>query len=462
MKRASINISDLFDLPGAVIYNPDEFKSCGSVSIDSRTIKKNTLFVAIKGQNFDGHNFVEQAVKSGANAVVIDSRNLKKFKGINITIITVPDTIKAYGQIANIWRRKLGAKIISITGSNGKTTTKDILAELLQSKYKVVKTISNNNNHIGVPLTILSAKSGTEVIVLEHGTNHFGEIEYTSEIAKPDIAIITNIGESHLEFLIDKSGVYNEKAKLFDACIANNGTVVINSDDPIIKKNLKKNTKKISYGSNGNPDYKGKILRYNDYGQLVLEITSGEKSNEFVLPLYGKSNAQNFLAAYTIADMMGVSKTAIQKVTKKITSPKGRLNLFVFNNSLLVDDTYNSNPVSVKAAIDVIKNIKVYNHSLLILGDMFELGERAIEFHKHLAEDVKNIKRVRVATIGKLMKNLADELQKNSIDSVHFNTKKQLEKFLLATDLTNYKILVKGSRGMKMEQFVELIKTKAA
>ncbi len=462
MSKLAITISDLFDLTGAVIYNPDEYKPTTSVSIDSRQSGKNILFVAIKGDRFDGHKFVKDAVKNGAAAVVVNKRYYKNLDQIKVPIITVPNTITAFGELANVWRRKLGAKVISITGSNGKTGTKDILAELLSAKYKVVKTSANNNNHIGVPLTILSAKAGTEMLVLEHGTNHFGEIEYTARIAQPDVALITNIGESHLEFLVDTKGVYKEKSKLIDVCIENNGTIVCNMNDKMLRKETRKITRRITYGFGTKSEFNGKILGYDDYGKTELAITSGKLGFNFVLPLYGEPNAQNFLAAFSVARRLGVSKSLLAKSVKKLNAPKGRLSVSSAGGNILIDDTYNSNPASMKAAIKLVKTIKVYKQSLIVLGDMFELGRDSKKMHRELAREIKPIKNTKVLCLGTMMKYLNQELRKLKIESEYFNTRKQLAEYLGKLELKNFKILVKGSRGMKMEEFAELIKSKAA
>ncbi|MDP3442545.1 MAG: UDP-N-acetylmuramoyl-tripeptide--D-alanyl-D-alanine ligase, partial [Ignavibacteria bacterium] len=231
MGKLTITLEDIFNIPGAEIYNPDLFKPLSKIFIDSRKVEKNSIFVAIKGENFDGHNFVLEALKKGARAIVINKNRISKFRSIELPLITVPDTTIALGEIANIYRKKLDTKIVSITGSNGKTSTKDILAILLAEKFNVVKTEANNNNHIGVPLTILKADSNTDLLVIEHGTNHFGEIPYSSRIAEPDYSIITNIGDSHLEFLKDRDGVLKEKSALFTETIKNNGLVFINNDD---------------------------------------------------------------------------------------------------------------------------------------------------------------------------------------------------------------------------------------
>ncbi|NCS87156.1 MAG: UDP-N-acetylmuramoyl-tripeptide--D-alanyl-D-alanine ligase, partial [Ignavibacteria bacterium] len=204
MKKITITLNDIFQLPSAVIYNPDNFKPFSAVTIDSRNVPANSLFVAIKGEKFDGHKFIKDAVNKGAAAILINEKMLNKIDDVNTVIITVNDTTTALGNLAKIWRSKLSTKIIAITGSNGKTSTKEILALLLSEKYKVNKTLVNNNNHIGVPLTLFATSNKHDLLVLELGTNHFGETKYSAGISKPDYALITNIGNSHLEFLKNK------------------------------------------------------------------------------------------------------------------------------------------------------------------------------------------------------------------------------------------------------------------
>ena len=228
MKKVQLNIEDLFNIPTAVIYEPDKMKKINYVSIDSRKIKPDTLFIAIKGNHFDGHNFVKDAIKKGASAILINEKRLNHFDNVKVPVVTVKDTELALGEIAKVWRKKLNAKIIGITGSSGKTTVKDMLSEMLSYKYRVNKTEANNNNHIGVPLTILNTNETHQVLIAELGTNHFGEIPYTASILSPDYSLITNIGDSHLEFLKTKNGVWKEKSFLFEETIKNGGKVFLN------------------------------------------------------------------------------------------------------------------------------------------------------------------------------------------------------------------------------------------
>lgn len=450
-----ITLQDIFNIPTAVIYYPDKYVSVTSVSIDTRTIKKNSIFVAINGQNFDGHNYVHEAIKKGAKAIVVSSRKLNNFEDVTVPIISVRNTTEAYAELGKIWRKKLSAKVISITGSNGKTTTKEIVAHLLSQKFKVHKTYSNNNNQIGVPLTILSAPVDSDFLVLEHGTNHFGEIKFTAKSALPDFALITNIGNSHTKYLESKEKILVEKSELFNH-LNDNGIVFINNDDPLIRK-IKKNYKNtITYGFNGKPNVKGRIIDGTRYAAEKILIDGFGKKIESEIPLLGKANMQNYLAAVTIALKAGVSKSDIIKATKTLKPSKGRMEIKEFKNFTLVDDTYNANPESVKSAIEVLQKYKSRSKRIILLGDMFELGADSDKLHTKLVTDLEKIKNLSVYTIGKETKKISENLKKVT-EKKHFKTRVQFSKFLGEIDLTDAVILVKGSRGMKMEDFAEVI-----
>lgn len=457
MGKIKITLEDLFNLTGSVIYNPDNYEPLSIVEIDSRKVNSPCLFFAIKGEKFDGHSFIDEAIKKGAKAVVINKNKLRKFNSLDIPFITVPDTIKAYGELANKWRNKLNAKVISITGSNGKTTTKEMTATLLEEKFSVVKSEANNNNHIGVPLTIFSADEKCEMLVLEHGTNHIGEIPYSAKIAQPDYALITNIGDSHIEFLKNREEVYKEKSALFDEANQKGGFIFINLDDPLIKKNKNKYTNVVTYGFNKKADVRGKILKYDDLGRVNMLIEHNNNSFDITLPVYGQSNANNFLAAVSIALKAGVSEEDIVNASKKLKPVHGRLEVKELNEIILIDDTYNASPASVNAAYDFLKKIKRYKKKIIILGDMFELGKQAPKFHRELANGIEQRKNLMVLTIGNLMKHLYKELKKKKIKAIHFETRESLKLYLQYEEIENSVILIKGSRGMKMEEFVNII-----
>jgi len=283
-----LTIDDLFELPNAAVYNSESYKPVSAVSIDSRNISKNSLFVAINGDKFDGHNFIADALKSGASAVIINESKPEKFKDLKIPVVTVKDTKTALGDLAKVWRSKLSAKIIAITGSAGKTTTKEMLASILSEKYKVNKTSGNNNNHIGVPLTLFETNNNYDYLILELGTNHFGEIAYTAKIAQPDYALITNIGNSHLEYLKNKKGVLTEKVALFEAAAARGGFVFINNDDILISKTMLDYPKRITFGFESVSDVKGLIGSYNEEGMPVIEVSYRDVKIQQQFNLYGE------------------------------------------------------------------------------------------------------------------------------------------------------------------------------
>jgi len=456
-----LNIEDIFNIPDAVIYDPDKLKSIEHVSIDSRQIGKNTLFIAIKGERFDGHDFIRSAIRNGAKAVMINKNVLKNFDDIKVPIVTVKNTTDALGDTARIWRGKLKAKVIGITGSSGKTTIKNMLTEIISEKYSVNKTEANNNNHIGVPLTILNTNTNHQVLVAELGTNHFGEIPYTAEILSPDYALITNIGDSHLEYLKNRNGVWKEKSSLFNSTIENGGKVFLNYDDPIIKAKHSKKGRQVSYGFNGKVDVKGKIIFFNDDGLPVIDIINNKKNSSFNLPVHGEQTAKNFLACCAIAFELGFSAEQIRKSLKKMKATPGRLSVQKFKNFILIDDTYNANPDSTQAAIRLVKRIKTFDRKILFLGDMLELGQKSIMLHKQLEKVINESEINEVYLIGPKMLHLSKQLVKKNIVVKHFPNRTSLLNQIKKMSFDKSVILVKGSRGMKMEEFLSEIKLKS-
>jgi len=466
MDKVKLTLEDVFEIPGAEIFNPGSFKSLNYVSIDSRNIKKNSLFVALKGKRLDAHNFIRDAVKNGAAAVVINKNRINDFDDLNIPVITVKNTTKALGDIARIWRSKLKTKVIGITGSTGKTSTKEMLATILGQRFKVNKTAANNNNHIGVPLTLLDTNNQHEVLVAELGTNHFGEIAYTASIVQPDYAIITNIGDSHLEYLVNRKGVLKEKLALFEAAALRNGTLFINNDDKYLKNVLKKYPAKVSFSvvedknSAANADVTGKIAGYTEDGKAKIELRYKTKSIKDVLPVYGEQGVKNLVACAAIAFKLGMTKDEILSGIKKLKAADKRLNVKNGKKYLLIDDTYNANPESMKAALNLLGNITKYSRKVAVIGDMFELGDESAAKHKGLASIVKKNRIDEVYTIGKYTKYLAEQLKNVKMQSKHFNSRNSLATYLEKLNMNDSVVLVKGSRGMKMEEFVKIILNK--
>jgi len=460
MSTLRITLKDLFNLSGSEIVNPDSYKAVSNVTIDSRKIEKGSLFIAIKGEKFDGHDFVRDVIKNGASAVVIEKKKYSQFDDIEVPLVLVDDTIKALGELAKVWRSKLKAKVISLTGSAGKTTTKDMIAALLSEKFKVNKTMANNNNHIGVPLTILSTTNSHKALVLEHGSNHFGEIAYTAEIAKPDYALITNIGNSHLEFLKNKKGVLKEKVSLFETTKKRNRILFINKDDKLLSDLYKNYKKKITYGTRKKSNVNGKILSYTDDGKPIVELRYEGKKIKTEFNLYGEQSFKNLLAASSVAFKLGLNEKQILNGIKKLSPLYKRLNVTRYSDFILIDDTYNANPDSMKSSLELLSQIKILKKKIAVLGDMFELGDTSEKHHKNLAPVIKKNKIDEVYTIGKMMKVLNKELQGSGIEKKYFSSRDSLSDFISMTDFSDSVILVKGSRGMKMEEFVQKIKEK--
>ena len=459
MKKLCLTIEDFFQLKGAVLYDAEKIKSITKVSIDSRVVPVGSLFIAIKGDKFDGHDFVIDAVKKGASVVLINADKLSSLENINMPIVTVSDTTSALGELAAIWRKKLRTKIIGITGSAGKTTTKEMIFTLLSGKFKVNKTIGNNNNHIGVPLTLLSTTNRHDYLILELGTNHFGEIKYTADMAKPDYAVITNIGNSHLEFLKNRKGVFEEKAALLNVTTSNDGTLFINNDDSFLVNADKSYMKRITFGFEKKSDVKGRIKGYTNDGMPIIAISYKGKNSDFEIPLCGEQSAKNFLAAVATSLKLGIRSEEIRKGLKKLQPADKRLNVQNLRNFILINDTYNANPESMEMSLQLLSQIRKYKNHIAILGDMFELGDESKVLHEKLASVCIKNKIDFVYTIGKFMKYLNIKLKSKNIEALHFNDRESLKKFLTNESFANSVILVKGSRGMKMEEFVDIIKT---
>lgn len=442
------------------IVNSDEKTVFNSVVIDSRKVIPGSLFIAVKGERFDGHDFIPEALARGASGIVVKKSRISEFSGNKVIVIGVPDTENALGFIAGEWRKHLNAKVIGITGSNGKTTTKDMLAAILKVSHNVIATTANNNNHIGVPLTILEATKETEFLVCEIGTNHPGEIRYSSLIAQPDLALITNIGDSHLEYLKDRKGVRQEKENLFAVTFDRGGFICVNLDDPFLGRLVSKFPGAITISMKNEADVTGKLLTYTETGLPILRISSENESVKVELQLFGKNNAQNALAAASLAIKCGIPLEEIKKGLESLKPPKGRMNRYTLDGFDLIDDTYNANPASMKSAFESMGRDLIHEKRVVILGDMFELGEKSRERHESLARRLQTARVKHAFLIGTNMRHLFNALKGSKITAEHFKTKEDLINSLSNYDFRNSLVLVKGSRGMEMETIVKFLKEK--
>lgn len=453
-----ILISDIKKLNGVEIINQKLFKKISDVSIDSRKLKTGDLFFAIKGENFDGHDFIDEVISKGASAVVIEKKYLEKFKDKNYPLVVVEDTTKALGELARIYRDKFDVKVIGLTGSNGKTTTKEMIAEILSQKFKTLKSEGNLNNNFGVPLNLFRLQKSHEVAVIEMGINHFGEMGALCEIANPDFGLVTNIGTAHIEFLKSREGIAEEKGKLFKYLIRKNGFGFINSDEKLIKEQAKGLKRKLTFGFSSKADVRGKIISLNNLAQPVLKVTYRSKSVVINLPTFGIHTAQNALSAAAVGLKFGVSLKKIKSALEAFKSYDKRMQVIEIDGYTIINDTYNASPESMKMAIQTMSMMKGYFQKVAVLGDMLELGEFSEKFHRELANYLKENGIQKVFFFGEFTKSSFEEALKLECDAKHFDDKKQIADEIKKTIPEGSLILLKGSRKMKMEEIIEYLK----
>lgn len=428
------------------------------VSMNTKTIETGNLFIPLKGERRDGHEFVEQAIEQGASASLWqkDVPN----PPTHLPIIIVEDTLLALQELARSYRNELDMKVVAVTGSNGKTTTKDILAQLLSLRYNVQKTQGNYNNHIGLPLTILALKPDTEVAVLEMGMSNFGEIQFLSKLAKPDAAIITNIGEAHLQELGSRAGIAKAKMEILDG-LKDEGLFVFPGDESLIRDELKRKETPWVLATFGRTST-------NDLYPVKIEVTRVGSSFQinrsditFQLPVLGEYNVLNALAAMTVAYYWGIPYEQMNQAFSQIKLTKMRMEISrgIFGSQIL-NDAYNASPTSMKAVVDLVSQLSGFTKKIVVLGDMLELGPKEKEFHLEIGEYLDPEKICYVYTYGKLGKWIADGAKKKFPETRVFSflDKMELVDHLRQNIDEQTFVLVKASRSMKMEEVVEAIK----
>ncbi len=425
-----------------------------SVGADSRHIVQDQLFVALKGENFDGHSFAAQALKLGAAAVMVSNNDTDAEPAI-----VVKDTYQALGELAAYWRNKFTIPLAAITGSNGKTTVKEMLASILRAASGnaelVLATEGNLNNHIGLPLTLLKLRAKHRYAVAEMGMNHTGEISYLSNIGKPTVALINNAGSAHIGELGSFEAIAKAKGEIFEGLIAD-GVAIINADDVFapLWKNLVGTRKTITFGLKNPADVTASYQLQPD--SSLLDITTPQGAMSVHLPTPGLHNVMNALAATATALGMGATLNNIAEGLVSYAGVKGRLqHLTGLKGVLVVDDTYNANPMSMKAAIDVLTAKP--GEKLLVLGDMGELGSDAAELHAEIGRYAKTAGVDALFTLGNLSIEMAHAF---GVGAKHYQSVEALTADLIAEMHPNSTVLVKGSRFMAMERVVNEITNK--
>jgi UDP-N-acetylmuramoyl-tripeptide--D-alanyl-D-alanine ligase len=457
-----ISVKDLNAMQSAEIRNAESLnkRTAKGVSTDSRSVGKDEIFFALRGDKFDAHNFIDDVIQRNVAGVVVNKewaeQQNEKILSMNCVCVTVPDTTSALGELATIYRRKFDIPIIAVGGSNGKTTTKEMITAVLKSKYNVLSTEGNLNNHIGVPQTLFRLTRDHDAAVVELGTNHFGEMKYLCSIAEPTHGVITNIGKEHLEFFGDEEGVAREEKELFLFLDKNNGCAFINSDDSFLDSERKKMKKSVSYGRNSKADIRAKKIETNELGQSRFHCVWPKKGKSLsvTLSVPGDHNVTNALAAISIGLKLKVKEKKIAAALLNFSSASKRMEVLSHNGIIILNDTYNSNPDSVMAALKTLMSFKTSGRTYVVLGDMRELGESSKREHTNIGVVASEMKFSKLFTFGPFSKYTAEAFGQYA---AHFESKEELggelKKVLQSGDV----VLIKGSRGMKMEDVVSQI-----
>jgi len=404
-----------------------------NICTDSRKVKSNSIFFAIKGEKFNGNKFAKEALKKGCEYAIVD----EEIDDRNERVILVEDCLQTLQKLASLHRKKLSIPIIGITGSNGKTTSKELIYSVLSTKYNTHATKGNLNNHIGVPLSILEICEKTEISIIEMGANHIKEISLLSNIAKPNYGIITNIGKAHLKGFGSIDGVIKAKGELYENIKLNNHQIFLNNDDNLLKK-ISQNINKITYGSYG--DISGKLLESNLYAKVLYDKT------EINSKLIGDYQFHNIMLAISIGKHFNVSTNNIKKAIESYIPNNNRSEIIKTSKNTIILDAYNANPTSMREMIISFSRKKLKN-KICILGDMFELGDYSYTSHKEIIK-LANELNIKTYYIG-------EEFKKVSNDS--FISRKDFEVFLSTKNLSNKTILIKGSRGVELEKLVKYL-----
>ena len=458
MKRLSVQ--EIIKAVDGILLFGNERDVVENISTDSRTIESDDMFFAITGDIFDGHDYIENVVNKGCKAIVVSSSEKLTESIKDINIILVSDTLKAYQDLAKYYRQLIDPIVIGVTGSVGKTSLKDMLYVISNDYYNTVCSFENENNHMGVPKTIFRMEENTEVLILEMGMNHKGEIRRLTEIGRPNIAGITNVGLSHIENFIDQNGIYEAKMEISDFFSEKN-TLVVMGDDQYLKKTHKdKDYEVISVGTSQENDYVAEGARYIDDTHITFLIDYDKGVERFTLPIAGLYNSTTAGLATAIMSKLNISVSNCAHSLKKLKITPHRLQLIVRGNIKIIDDTYNASPASMTSAIEYLSAIQG-SRKICVLADMKELGGKSVRLHRELGHEISKVDIDYLFTVGELGREIAESAKKNMNENKIFSFEdiasctEMIKKIIKEGD----GILVKGSHSMGMEKVVsELVK----
>lgn len=422
------------------------YKQFPSISTDTRNIKESSIFFALKGANFNGNTFASQALESGARYVVVDEEEFVKGE----QYILVDDVLKSLQELALHHRKQLTIPVVGITGTNGKTTSKELVFSVLSQQFRTYATQGNLNNHIGVPLTLLSIDSTYEVAIIEMGANHVGEIEFLANIACPTLGFITNVGKAHLEGFGSFEGVKKTKGELYDYLSQRGGTLFLQADNPHLVEMAAQRefTRIVKYGFTATNDIVGKLLMANPYLSIAWKEGRKSESYEVYTQLTGSYNTENILAAIAVGLELGMTPSSINEGIANYIPKNNRSQITKTSRNTVVADFYNANASSMAAALDNMQ-VLTADHKVVILGDMFELGDEAFEEHKNVILKAKALHFERLIFVGK-------EFCKHQDEEAEFY-KTTEEAATAISSLNDSFILLKASRGMAFERLLEVL-----
>ncbi len=416
----------------------------GNLVKDTRQITIGCIYLAFKGERFDGNQFATEAINNGASYALIDDPNQKHDE----RYLLVDDVLESIQQLAKYHRELLKCPIIGITGSNGKTTSKELINSVLSQHYKTFATAGNYNNHIGVPLSVLSISNEHEMAIIEMGANHQGEIDFLCQIAQPNFGLITNIGKAHLEGFGGIEGVKKGKSELYKFLALKKGTIFLNEDDETLLSLCPNDIPRITYGIGKKAILKGELKQ--EQPHLIGTWKGKNSEGEFESNLFGNYNFYNILAAICVGEHFDLSNKEIAKGISTYSSNNNRSELMKYQGASIYLDAYNANPSSVSASLAYFSNNQL-GAKMVLLGDMFELGETAIEEHKKIVLLAKRLQFNKLVFVGSLYYELKDQFP----EELFFESREEAKTWFDKIEKDNLQILIKGSRGMAMEKLIQ-------
>ena len=448
-----LTLSQIAQFAAALLSPGDGTVLINKISTDSRTIKPGELFVALRGENFEGHDYIEAAARAGATGALVDLNWQGNIPG-NFALLRAADTLQAYQNLAANYRKSLPLKVLAITGSNGKTSTKDFAASVLARKFRVTKTEGNFNNHVGLPRTILEATSDDEIGVWEIGMNHPGEIAALSKIAAPDAAIITNIGVAHIEFMGSREAIATEKGALAET-VGPQGTVILNADDRFSEGIAKRTRARVVSAGMTGGSVRAIEIRQSAEGS-EFTIVEGAHRCRAQLPVAGSHMVQNALLAVAAGRAFGLSIEECAAGLAAAPLTKARLQIKEIGGVQFLDDSYNANPDSMKAALRTLVELDAEGKRIAVLGEMRELGSESERGHREVGETAATLGVDQLITIGETAEMIAEGARTAGLDKVSSarstgEAAKLLGEIAEPGDL----VLIKGSRGARTEEVIE-------